>query len=189
MRVTMQHLRYNAAVSSETTYMWNLTAPGKASQMPEHSIYDRTILELAGNVPRLGRLAAADGSATAHSRLCGSTVTSDIAVDRDGRIEEFAHEVQACALGQAAAAIIGAAVIGADRAEIAKAREDVRAMLKEHAEPPQGRFGGFSALASARDYPARHAAILLPFDALLRALDDAGAGGTIAPAASRAGAA
>jgi NifU-like protein involved in Fe-S cluster formation len=133
-------------------------------------VYNRRILELAGNIPRLGRLPAPDASATAHSRLCGSTVTVDIVVSGDV-VTDFAHEVKACALGQASSAIMARAVVGATAAEIRAAREAVRAMLKENGPPPSGRFAEAECLLPIRDYKARHASTLLTFDAVCEALD------------------
>lgn len=138
-------------------------------------IYNKQILELAGNIPRLGRLDRPQGSATAHSRLCGSSVTVDLRMDGD-RVVDFAHEVKACALGTAAASVLARAVIGASAEEIRAARDAVRAMLKENGPPPQGRFADMKYLEPVRDYKARHASTLLPFDATLAAIEKAEAG-------------
>jgi len=100
-----------------------------------NEVYNRRILELAGNIPRLGRLSAPDASATAHSKLCGSTVTVDLAMDGD-TVTDFAHVVKACALGQASSSIMARNVIGATAEELRRLREDVRRMLKENGDPP-----------------------------------------------------
>src|SRR3974390_892787 len=100
-----------------------------------NDVYNRRILELAGNIPRLGRLPAADASATAHSKLCGSTVTVDLKMDGD-TVTDFAHEVKACALGQASSSIMARNVVGATAGELRALRENVRKMLKENASPP-----------------------------------------------------
>src|SRR5271166_6308050 len=94
-------------------------------------VYNKRILELAGNIPRLGRLAAPDASATAHSRLCGSTVTVDLRMDGD-TVTDFAHDVKACALGQASSSIMARHVIGSNAQELRGLRETVRRMLKEN---------------------------------------------------------
>lgn len=133
-------------------------------------VYNRTILELAGNIPRLGRLAHPQASATAHSRLCGSTITVDLVLDGD-RVGDFAQEVKACALGQASASVLARHVVGATAAEIRAAREALRAMLKENGPPPEGRFAELRHLEPVRDYKARHASTLLAFDATCAALD------------------
>ncbi len=133
-------------------------------------IYNRRILELAANIPRLGRLAAPQASASAHSRLCGSSVTIDLAVE-DGRVADFAQEVKACALGQTSCSVMGRQIIGATPQELRDAREAMRKMLKEGGPPPQGRFSDAGVLEPARDYKARHASILLVFDAVAEALD------------------
>ena len=133
-------------------------------------IYNRKILELAANIPRLGRLAAPQASASAHSRLCGSSVTVDLAVE-DGRVADFAQEVKACALGQTSCSVMGREIIGATPWEVREAREALQKMLKENGPPPRGRFADVGVLAPARDYKARHASILLVFDAVAEALD------------------
>ena len=133
-------------------------------------IYNARILDFAGNIPRLGRLAAPDATAKAHSKLCGSTVSVDLAVE-DGVVTDFAHDVKACALGQAAASIMARTIIGATAGELRQLRRTVTAMLKENGPPPEGRFADFRFLEPVRDYKARHASTLLTFDAVVDALD------------------
>ena len=133
-------------------------------------IYNKRILSFAGSIPRLGRLEAADASATAHSRLCGSTVTIDLKMDGDV-VTDFAHEVKACALGQASSSIMAAHVVGAREAELRQVRESMRRMLKENGPPPDGRFADLQFLQPVRDYKARHASTMLTFDAVVDALD------------------
>ena len=135
-----------------------------------NDVYNNRILELAGNIPRLGRLADADASATAHSKLCGSTVTVDLKMDGPV-VTDFAHEVKACALGQASSSIMARNVIGADAGELRNLRETVRRMLKENGRPPQGKWGDIAVLEPVRDYKARHASTLLTFDAVVSAID------------------
>ncbi|MBL8590452.1 MAG: iron-sulfur cluster assembly scaffold protein [Methylobacteriaceae bacterium] len=132
-------------------------------------VYNRRILELAADIPRQGRLAAPDASATAHSRLCGSTVTVDLVV-RDGVVADFAHDVKACALGQAASSIMARNVVGSTPAELRALREDVRRMLKENGAPPGGKWADVAVLEPVRDFKARHASTLLTFDAVVEAL-------------------
>ncbi|WP_395697397.1 iron-sulfur cluster assembly scaffold protein [Methylocella sp.] len=131
-----------------------------------NEIYNARILELAANIPRQGRLAAPDATAKAHSRLCGSTVIVDV-VMKDGKIVDFAHDVKACALGQAAASIMARNVIGASAEEIRVLRDQVRAMLKENGAPPDGKWAEVAVLEPVRDYKARHASTLLTFEATL----------------------
>ncbi|MCQ0990092.1 iron-sulfur cluster assembly scaffold protein [Jiella marina] len=133
-------------------------------------VYNAKILEFAGNIPRIGRLDAPDASATAHSRLCGSTVTIDLKVE-DGQVSDFAHEVKACALGQASSSVMARNIIGATPEELRSVREAMRAMLKENAAPPEGRFADLKYLEPVRDHKARHASTLLTFDAVVDALD------------------
>ncbi|WP_264047657.1 iron-sulfur cluster assembly scaffold protein [Methylobacterium flocculans] len=138
-------------------------------------IYNRRILELAADIPRLGRLAAPDASATAHSKLCGSTVTVDLAV-ADGRVTDFAHEVKACALGQASSSLMARHVVGATAEELRAVRAEMRRMLKENGPAPAGEWADFAVLEPVRDFKARHASTLLTFDAVVDALDRIEAG-------------
>jgi NifU-like protein involved in Fe-S cluster formation len=133
-------------------------------------VYNKRILELAGNIPRLGRLPDPDASATAHSRLCGSTVTVDLRMDGD-TVTDFAHEVKACALGQASSSIMARHIIGAKAPELRKLRETVRQMLKENGSPPDGNWKDIAVLEPVRDYKARHASTMLTFDAVVSAID------------------
>ena len=135
-----------------------------------NDVYNTRILELAGNIPRIGRLADADASATAHSKLCGSTVTVDLKMD-DDTVTDFAHEVKACALGQASSSIMARHVVGAKAGELRALREAVRKMLKENAAPPKdGKWADIAVLEPVRDYKARHASTLLTFDAVVDAI-------------------
>jgi NifU-like protein involved in Fe-S cluster formation len=134
-----------------------------------NDVYNRRILELAGTIPRIGRLEAPDASATAHSKLCGSTVTVDLKMDGD-TVKDFAHEVKACALGQASSSIMARNVIGAKADELKGLREAVRKMLKENGAPPQGKWADIALLEPVRDYKARHASTMLTFDAVVDAI-------------------
>jgi len=132
-------------------------------------IYNRRVLELAADIPRLGRLAAPDASAKAHSRLCGSTVIVDLCV-RDGRISDFAHDVRACALGQASSSLMARHVIGATPDELVALRQTMLDMLKQNGAPPGGKWADFAVLAPVKDFKARHASTMLTFDAVVDAL-------------------
>ena len=132
-------------------------------------IYNRRILELAADIPRQGRLDAPEATATAHSKLCGSTVTVDLTMDGD-TVTDFAHEVKACALGQASSSIMARNVIGSTAAELREIREAVRRMLKENGAPPQGKWEDLRVLEPVRDYKARHASTMLTFDAVVDAI-------------------
>lgn len=133
-------------------------------------IYNERILTLAGNLPRTGRLPAPDATATAHSKLCGSTVTVDLTL-RDEVVTDFAHEVRACALGQASASIMARTIIGQDAAALRRVRASMYRMLKENGPPPDGAWAECEALRPVRDFKARHASTLLAFDAVVDALD------------------
>src|SRR6516162_4719494 len=135
-----------------------------------NDVYNRRIIELAGNIPRLGRLSDADASATAHSKLCGSTVTIDLKMEGD-TVTDFAHEVKACALGQASSSIMARNIVGARAQELRALRETVRKMLKENGAPPQnGKWADIGVLEPVRDYKARHASTMLTFDAVVDAI-------------------
>jgi SUF system NifU family Fe-S assembly protein len=140
-------------------------------------IYNKQILQFAGAIPRIGRLEHPDATATAHSRLCGSTVTVDLKLEGD-TVSDFAHEVKACALGQASSSIMASHIVGATAEELRTVRETMRKMLKENGPPPEGRFGDLKFLEPVRDYKARHASTMLTFDAVVEALDKANAGRT-----------
>ncbi len=132
-------------------------------------IYNSRILEFAGNIPETGRLADPDAEASAHSKLCGSKVRITLKMDGD-TVTGFAHEVKACALGQASSSIMARHVVGATSAEIRQAREDMLAMLKADGEGPSGRFEDMRFLKPVRDYKARHASTMLTFDAVVDAI-------------------
>ena len=136
-----------------------------------NDIYNQRILELAGNIPRLGRLDPAQATARAHSKLCGSTIIVDLAM-ADGKVSDYAQDVKACALGQAAASIVGRHVIGATAAELREVRDRVRAMLKENGAPPDGAWADAAVLEPVRDFKARHASTLLAFEAAAQAASE-----------------
>lgn len=144
-------------------------------------LYSDRILALAADIPHTGRLESPQASVKRRSPLCGSTVTVDLDVS-DGRISRFAQDVKACALGQAAAAVVGANVIGRTRAEVAAARDQLRAMLKEGGPVPEAPFDGLEVLQPARDYKNRHASILLALEATTEAMDQAEAASSAASA-------
>jgi len=135
-------------------------------------LYSQRILALAADIPHAGRLSNPTASAKRRSPLCGSTVTVDLRVE-GGRITDFAQEVRACALGQASAAVAGAAMIGRSRDEILRARDELAAMLRDGGPVPAAPFGGYEVLAPARDYKNRHASILLVLDATAEAFEKA----------------
>ncbi len=135
-------------------------------------LYSGRILELAADIPHLGRLTPADGTARKRSPLCGSTVTVDLTLDGD-RIANFGQDVKACALGQASASVVARAILGRTRDEVAQARAELEAMLKRGGPVPAAPFDGLEVLLPARDYANRHASILLSLDATLAAMDEA----------------
>ena len=134
-----------------------------------NDIYNAKILGFAGNIARIGRLDHPDATAKAHSKLCGSTVTVDLKM-ADGVVTDFAHDVKACALGQASSSIMAQHVVGATAAELRAVRETMLKMLKENGAPPDGRFEDLKYLEPVRDYKARHASTMLTFDAVVDAI-------------------
>ena len=132
-------------------------------------IYNRRILELAADIPRQGRLAHPDASATAHSKLCGSTVTIDLCMEGE-IVTDFAHDVQACALGQASSSIMARNIIGSTASELRDIRETARRMLKDNGAPPTGKWEDLRVLEPVREVKARHASTLLTFDAVVDAI-------------------
>ena len=133
-------------------------------------LYSAHILKLAANLPHAGRLPAPDGTGERVAKLCGSKAVVDVGLDADGRIAAFAQDIKACALGQAAAGVLGESVIGASAAEIETARDATLAMLKAGGAGPTGRFAGPRALKQVADYPARHASTLVAIEATLEAV-------------------
>lgn len=137
-------------------------------------LYSGRILELAAQMPRTRRLEAPDATVRKRSPLCGSTVTVDISV-RDGKISDYGQDVKACALGQAAASVVGANIVGCTREQLRQARDELRAMLKSGGAPPMPPFDDLKVLEPARDYKNRHASIMLALDAADEAFDKAAA--------------
>ncbi len=137
-------------------------------------LYSKRILALAADIPHVRRLDKPTATVRKRSPLCGSTVTVDVVV-KDGRIVDFGQDVKACALGQASAAIAGAQMIGRTRAEVERARDELRAMLKEGGPVPSAPFAGYEVLEPARDYKNRHASILLVLEATAEAMAQADA--------------
>ena len=133
-------------------------------------VYNAKILGFAGNIERIGRLDRPDATAKAHSKLCGSTVTVDLSME-NGIVTDFAHDVKACALGQASSSIMARHVVGATADELRTVRETMLKMLKENGPPPEGRFDDLKYLEPVRDYKARHASTMLTFDAVVDCID------------------
>ena len=135
-------------------------------------LYSGRILAMAAEMPRTARLDAPDATAMRRSPLCGSTVTVDVNL-QDGLVADYGQDVKACALGQAAASVVGANALGRSLPEIEAARDALRAMLKENGPVPEAPWDGFEVLEPARDYRNRHASILLAIEALAEAMERA----------------
>ncbi|MDW3221396.1 MAG: iron-sulfur cluster assembly scaffold protein [Paracoccaceae bacterium] len=136
------------------------------------NLYSGRILALAADIPHLGHLEAPMASVKKRSPLCGSAVTVELNVEA-GRVTDFAQDVKACALGQAAAAVTGGAIIGCSLSDLECARDQLRAMLKDDGMVPATPFEGFEVLQPARDYKNRHASILLSIEAACEAMEQA----------------
>jgi len=146
------------------------TAEGERAMVDLISLYSKKILSLAADIPHAERLVDPDATSTKRSPLCGSTITVDVKT-KQGCITEFGQDVKACALGQAAAAVLGEHAIGLSLDEARAIREDLRAMLKDGAKPPVGKFKKLKLLEPARDYKNRHASIMLAYDATVEAME------------------
>jgi NifU-like protein involved in Fe-S cluster formation len=136
--------------------------------LPE-DIYSQRILELAAALPRTARLSEPEATATAHSKLCGSRVTIDLAMEGEV-VSDYGQNVKACLLGQAASSVMGREIIGSSAEELREVGATMRKMLKAGGPPPQGRWGDLAVLEPVRDYKARHASTLLVFDAVEEAI-------------------
>ena len=135
-------------------------------------LYSGRILELASDIPLTDRLAAPQATVRKRSPLCGSTVTVDL-VTENGVITAYGQDVKACALGQAAASLIGAHILGRTRSEVELARDQLAAMLISGGPVPDPPFNGLEVLLPARDFRNRHASILLTLDATAEAMAEA----------------
>ena len=138
------------------------------------ALYTREILRLAVSIPHQRRLDQPDGTAELRSRTCGSKVAADVALADGGTLQDLGLEISACALGQASAAILGEQAIGKSVAEIESTRSTLAAFLEGSGESP-GAWPDMDKLAAAKDHSGRHAAILLPYDAVIAAFADAAA--------------
>ncbi len=136
--------------------------------LPE-DIYSQRILELAAALPRTKRLDAPQATARAHSKLCGSTVTIDLALVGDV-VSDYGQSVKACLLGQSAASVMGREIVGSSAAELRAVGAAMRKMLKEGGPPPSGRWADLALLEPVRDYKARQPSTLLVFDAVEEAI-------------------
>ncbi|WP_210528317.1 iron-sulfur cluster assembly scaffold protein [Rubellimicrobium arenae] len=135
-------------------------------------LYSTRILALASSIPRLGHLPEPQGTARRRAPLCGSSVAVEVALE-DGRVREFAQDVRACALGQAAASVVGATVVGLTPDQVREGRDALWSMLRDGAEPPVAPWDGFAVLIPARDHPNRHGSIMLAIEATLEAIEQA----------------
>ena len=133
------------------------------------NLYSSRILGLAADIPHTDRLDAPQASVKRRSPLCGSTVTVDMSV-QDGVVTAYGQDVKACALGQAAASVVGAAIVGATVDQVRRARDELHTMLKSDGPVPSAPFSGLEVLLPAKEYKNRHASILLSLEASVAAI-------------------
>ena len=140
-----------------------------------NELYNQRILKLAADISHIGRLDAPHAAADAQSRLCGSKVHVELSLADDGKIAAFAHEVEACALGQASSSVMAREIIGSSPQELRQVGATMRAMFKQNGAPPTGRWADLEVLEPVREYKNRHASTLLTFDAVEDCLQQLGA--------------
>ena len=143
--------------------------------MMDLDLYNKQILQLAASIPRVGRLANPDASASAQSRICGSRITIDLKLNGDV-ITDYAQEVRACVIGQAVASVVGRVVVGLTIDKVDEGAGVLRAILQEKASPPSGPWAELEPFLPVSDFRSRHGSALLPFEALQRAIGEAGPG-------------
>ncbi len=143
-----------------------------------NELYNQRILKLAAEIPHIGMLDTPQATADAVSRLCGSKVHVELSLAEDSTgnvvVAAFAHEVEACALGQASSSVMAREIIGSTPQELRQIGATMRAMLKEEGAPPTGRWADLEVLEPVRDYKNRHASTLLTFDAVEDCLQQLG---------------
>ncbi|MCZ4351462.1 iron-sulfur cluster assembly scaffold protein [Roseovarius aestuarii] len=135
-------------------------------------LYSARILALAADIPRLDRLESPDATVKRRAPLCGSTVTVDVTCT-DGVVTDFGQDVKACALGQAAAGVVGGVIVGCTVDQVRVARDALKAMLTQNGPTPPAPFDGLEVLRPAQEYRNRHASIMLTLDAAVEALETA----------------
>jgi NifU-like protein involved in Fe-S cluster formation len=145
----------------------NSFQPNLATMPEDDPLYRRAVLRLAADATGAGRLPQADAAATVHNPACGDRVTVELAL-ADGRIAAFAHATQACVLTQASAALLAAKAPGRDQAGLVALAKAVRAYLGGGAAPE-----GYAVFEGVAAHAGRHACVLLPLEAALKALEDA----------------
>ncbi len=141
-------------------------------------LYNKQILQFAASIPRVGRLAAPDASATAHSPLCGSRITVDLKLDGDV-ITDYAHEIKACVIGKAVASVVARVVVGLTVDKVDEGAEILKAVLREKTLPPPGPWAELEPFLPVADFRSRHGSALIPFEALQRAIAEVGRGGAV----------
>lgn len=132
-------------------------------------LYSGRILDLAADIPFTEPLSAPHATARRRAPLCGSTVTVSVAMT-EGRVSGFSQTVRACALGQAAASVVGRAIVGCTEAQVIRARDQLGEMLAGTGPAPDAPFDELAVLLPAREFRNRHASILLALEASVEAI-------------------
>jgi NifU-like protein involved in Fe-S cluster formation len=145
-----------------------------SNQVDLMKLYSAQILQLTTELSRVGRLDSPSHSAKRRAPLCGSSVTVDLLVE-DGVISNYAHNVKACALGQAAASVVAKNIVGRSTTQVVATRNALSKLLVEDGPVPEPPFEGLEVLRAAKDYKNRHASIMLTLDAACDALSGSSA--------------
>lgn len=133
-------------------------------------LYTTRLLELASDIPHQGRLDAPDASVKRQAKLCGSTIEVDLSM-KEGRVLKFAQDVEACALGKAAAAVLGRQIIGLDGQTIRRGRNILKAILMGDPETPSAPWKELQVFNGLETYKHRHGSVMLAFEAVVEAIE------------------
>lgn len=134
--------------------------------------YTREILRLAASIPYLVEFEELDDAAERRSPTCGSRMRIAVELDWAGRVKRLRQAVEACAYGQASAALMGGHVMGRSAEEVAMGLAELEAWLAGKGDLPTA-WPGLEVLAPALPRNGRHGAIVLPFRTLLAAIEEA----------------
>jgi NifU-like protein involved in Fe-S cluster formation len=128
------------------------------------ALYTTEILRLAASIPYLKRLDNPDASVEKRSATCGSRVTVDLSLDDKGCVSALGLDVKSCAMGQASTCLFAKHAMGRSAQDLSDIEADLSQYLKGQSDVPVS-WPGLHVFEAARDYPARHSAIRLVFEA------------------------
>lgn len=134
-------------------------------------LYQKALLRLASSAHGAGRLSGECCSGREANPMCGDSITFDVRLTADGRIAETANELRGCVLVQASASLLDEIAKGHAPAEIAAVKDQVMTMLNGGAVP-DGAWSAYEVFKPAMAYRSRHSCVLLPIEALAKALKD-----------------